>query len=177
MSLWKWTEGKALPWGGALIWGPPFFGSLRASLLFFESKSEEETQVGFKEGVESDRRCEACGRLYGVTYQQFPSRDRGEAHCDCGALLDRWKGTRDYTFTLKGTWPDSSPRQVSIVSKDEASVEVLVPEVRSEDGSVLFSGGRVRVRRGQVLGGLTFDDLCSSGNPQLREPITEDDLS
>jgi len=46
---------------------------------------------------ETEFTCPGCGAVYSCTYDDLPSREKGEHTCeDCGAVVKSWNGTRDY---------------------------------------------------------------------------------
>lgn len=57
-------------------------------------------------GFETNRRaddwsCPDCGRVYALTYDRFPSRDRTNLYCDCGKTIIDENSTKDYSKKLK----------------------------------------------------------------------------
>ncbi len=66
-----------------------------------------------------------------------------------------------------------APTEVEIESKDDDSVLVKVPDFGA-GLSLLLPGYSKRVRRGETLGGLTFDELAAAdvgSRVKLRKPI------
>ncbi len=53
------------------------------------------------EGGGADKECDACGSVYAVTYQRFPSRESDGFNCEiCGKELERWNSTHQPDFKL-----------------------------------------------------------------------------
>ncbi len=75
-----------------------------------------------------------------------------------------------------GGW-SHSPTEVEVQSKDDDSVLVLVPDFGAGPGPLL-PGYSKRVRRGEKLGGLTYEELAAApvgSQVKLRKPLTDEE--